>query len=467
MSKEKQKFFRSSAFNAGKKRSPTRALRSKDDLPKRANTRAALSNNTSNATKRTTAKTKRPTKAPESEESESESSKSCSSDCSSSSADSDDSSGSDDSDSSARMSESSSRLSAKNLSPIFATTAKKPETTFGSISGINDKETVWGFAAAAAEARKNQNQPLAFNTFIKDNAAQKTHNNNNDHSNNRRNEKSKPGFGQLKGLYDGLSHLFAASSRCRNQNTPNYSLNRRKRPQENEHTDTDVETDKDKKTKAEGKEPVRIEQFKQPQLLQQQQPQQHQQQQQQQQRQQEQEQEVKIPVKMEVEVLKSRPLVVSRHEFPRMSRTNEDSDGPAPQRARPPMTPSDLVKTAVNSKRHEFERRKFFKSDAGLGCSVGFAQCAILEDARMKKRNLIAEATQTNPPLSVLPQSNNQTGKRTESETHPYNKISSDTQLHPPVDYTLPAPPDPSDRTRRSADLRHHGSQSEIYNFSN
>lgn len=37
----------------------------------------------------------------------------------------------------------------------------------------------------------------------------------------------------------------------------------------------------------------------------------------------------------------------------------------------------------------------------------------IVEDARMKKRNLIAEATQTNHPLSVPPTpiTNNQTGK--------------------------------------------------------
>lgn len=78
------------------------------------------------------------------------------------------------------------------------------------------------------------------------------------------------------------------------------------------------------------------------------------------------------------------------------------------------MTPSNLVKTAVYSKRHEIDRRNFLKSEAILG-SVGIehSSMTIVEDSRMKKRNFIAETAQTNHPLSVPSTqiANNQTGK--------------------------------------------------------
>lgn len=467
MSKEKQKFFRLSAFNADKKRdkkpeskrtnSQLQNGNKKEIASKEPPQRSSLVTRSSKAFKAKDERTPQTTKVqtrtsvvsnkqknpetkpknsklqnkpkPETDSASSSSSEqdddddddeeekqskksdkaqtitSSSSDCSSTDEEESSETSDSDSESSAQLSESSSRLSLNNtnlkLSTMFTSNSKKMET-FGSISGLNnDKDDVWGFAAAAAAAKKKEDKPPPFAHLAKK-AEEKQPKSCSE--NERKLEKTKPGFGQLKGLFDGLSHLFAASTRSRNQNVPNYSLSRRKRNADKEPENEKIPNSKEQETTTEGAGKV----IKQVEIVCN--------------SRRDNLDEIKLKskqrdeIKLMESIRKAARNVASSHPLA----STEESVVTA-QKIQ--MTPSNLVKTAVNSKRHEFERRKFFKSGAGLGCSVGFTHYAMLEDARMKKRNLIAEATQTNPPLSVLPLSNNQTGKNG-LRTHPLKHTS-------------------------------------------
>ncbi|XP_063903929.1 histone acetyltransferase KAT6A isoform X2 [Zophobas morio] len=327
MSKEKQKFFRSSAFNKKQqeksKQKPT---------TKKVKVEAAAA-----------AKKKKP---------------SSSSECSGGSSDSD-------TDSSVEPSNSGSI----KIPSIFTSNTKKMET-FGSISGITmDKDKPWGFAVAAAEAKRRElasGEPLTFEsfknqTFSFDGGSSKSFFPSlvEEKSSSNSSDKTKPGCGQLRGLFDGLSHLFAAATENRSSRAaPNYNPNRRPKNPEDED---------EKGRKRSNPSPAPPEQPK----------------------------KVKCP-----------PVASSA--FTPCSSSLQDSIHQTTTTTT--MTPSNLVKTAVNSKRHELERRKI-KSDGGLG-TVGFGQNSI-EEGRMKKRNLIAEATQTNHhAMSVTPTpitTNNQT----------------------------------------------------------
>lgn len=456
MSKEKQKFFRLSAFNADKKRDKKpeskRQLQNgnkKEVANKEPQQRSSPVTRSSKAVKAQDEKTLQTTKVqtktplvnnkqkssemkpknnkiqnkpkPEADSTSSSSSEqddeeeekqnkksdkaqivtSSSSDCSSTDEESSETSDTD-SESSAQLSESSSRMSLNNtnlkLTTMFTSNNKKMET-FGSISGLNnDKDDVWGFAAAAAAAKQKEDKSPTFAHIPKKTEKKQLKSNS---ESERKLEKTKPGFGQLKGLFDGLSHLFAASTRSRNQNTPNYNLSRRKRNADKELGNEKTSKEQERNTESiKVTEQVEIVCNSRRENL----------------------DEIKLKskqrdeIKLMESIRKASRNVASSHPL-----ASTEESVVAAQMTQ--MTPSNLVKTAVNSKRHEFERRKFFKSEAGLGCSVGFTHYAMLEDARMKKRNLIAEATQTNPPLSVLPLSNNQTGKNG-LRTHPLKHTS-------------------------------------------
>lgn len=322
MSKEKQKFFRLSAFNADKKKDkkkPTLILQSRAT---RHNVKKAAEN------KRT--------------KEQSEGSSSSTSECSSSSDDDDDDSDSTESDSDSSTNHSET-LRTNNHHPLkiptLFTMNNNKTYTFGSISGLNvNNDGMWGFAAAAAEVQKKQ-EPVSFAALAKSNKI---------NVDTTKSDDDKVS-GQVKGLFDGLSHLFAApnETRSRNSSTPNYNPTRRKRPDNCDNNSEDAKK-----------------------------------------------------LKTQIPSIPSTTIPPPITPTATTTTTTETVDYTQ-------MTPSNLVKTAVNCKRHELERRKFLKADAGLG---GFAHSAMLEDARMKKRNLIAEATQTNhhPVLSIA---NNQTGK--------------------------------------------------------
>ena len=203
MSKEKQKFFRSSAFNKKQqeksKQKPT---------TKKVKVEAAAA-----------AKKKKP---------------SSSSECSGGSSDSD-------TDSSVEPSNSGSI----KIPSIFTSNTKKMET-FGSISGITmDKDKPWGFAVAAAEAKRRElasGEPLTFEsfknqTFSFDGGSSKSFFPSlvEEKSSSNSSDKTKPGCGQLRGLFDGLSHLFAAATENRSSRAaPNYNPNRRPKNPEDE-----------------------------------------------------------------------------------------------------------------------------------------------------------------------------------------------------------------------------------------
>lgn len=362
MSKEKRKFFRLSAFNADKKRDKKNAsadkksVAKKEAAPRTTQSRVCKNVKSKEDNSKPAPVTNERTKSgriikrviknkeleaepvrrnPKEEVESSSSSATTSSNEESSSSESE-------SDSSIQMSENSVR-------------SKPIETeTFGTVAGItiNNKNDVWGFAAAAAEAKQldlDPKDPRLKENMDKESKSSETL------------ERGRSGLNQLKGLFDGLSHLFATPTlnRSRSGNSPNYSLGRRKKTEPAEPPDA---ADK-KATSTEKSE------------------------------------------KACKEKSSNGQKRTASPNLPRKILHPTTSENEPIQ-----MTPSNLVKTAVNSKRHELERRKLLKSEAGLG-TVGFSQKAILEEVRTKKRNLIAEATQTNSSLSVLPLSSNQTGK--------------------------------------------------------
>lgn len=436
-----------------------------ENITKSSTTAAAKSSSKSISTSKKTVIPLRLSSSSESDDNDEEKSSSDSSECCSSSGD--DESSSSDSDSDSSNHSESSRISiggTKIKLPTASYSSTNNISTFGSISGINDtKEQIWGFAAAVAAAEPNKKHFINVTSSKSDNkfgdSPFNLHKINSNFSflddknssssstfSSSNCDRQKPGFGQLKGLFDGLSHLFTTPdhSRSRTGPVPNYNLNRRKRSSEKDNNSSPPLA---KKTHAGSKK----------------------------------EQELPDPEKScnkaELDVVKSktilsvskpvapRPAVAIKHSEPKIDRidskalkklmgvTQKPENGIAnivtkhtnitippkipkrvslvptqsPDRRLPrpgiflpssedewaQMTPSNLVKTAVNSKRHEFERRRFLKGEApycGMGY-MGFSHSSFLEEVRMKKRNLIAEATQINHPLSVPQPSNNQTGK--------------------------------------------------------
>lgn len=160
------------------------------------------------------------------------------------------------------------------------------------------KEQAWGFAAAAAGGIATG----PFSMSVRDNGS--SSNSQPCTSSSDGFDKYKSGFGQLKGLFDGLSHLFTAPchTRMRPGPFPNYSLTKRK---------------------------------------------------------------TKNPDLKGAELLKE-----------------------AESKNSSPMTPSRLFKTAVSSKQHEQERRRLLSGDL-------FSGGTRMEEIKMKKRHIIAEATAT------------------------------------------------------------------------
>lgn len=198
-------------------------------LPATSSKKVALRRSERNEARR---KEKLSTDEEEDEESYSESSSSEEEECSSTSCDSD----SAESDSSAEKSNSNSKIRTQKvvLSPRNFVEKGK---TFGSIGGMNeDKNAPWGFAAAAqaVESRKVENKKAKAdgrketkNLFTNPPENVSLFDNNS----NAKFEEKKPshGLGQLKGLFDGLSHFFTAPTPSRlSRSQPNYNPNKRK-----------------------------------------------------------------------------------------------------------------------------------------------------------------------------------------------------------------------------------------------
>ncbi|KAG5305911.1 KAT6A acetyltransferase, partial [Pseudoatta argentina] len=143
--------------------------------------------------------------------------------------------------------------------------------------------------------------------------------------------KVKPGSGQLRGLFDGLSHFFSASANSRARSAgasaPNYAPDRRKRPNVEDTAKTNKipkGTQKNKPDDSTGTSKLKDRK--------------------------------KTEVTFEISRLPKPGIFVPSDES-MLSLFNEKL---------PRMTPSGLVKTAVNSKRHEHERRKLMRDAPSL-----------------------------------------------------------------------------------------------------
>lgn len=304
ISKEKQKFFKDSAFNAGKKSSRLKEKndsllkveQEKDNLElgqrkaravteakrsgggaepaKKSTTNGKLTSDASPVCKRSmrlraSAKVeeekpvlrrsgraeakKREEEKFSTDEDESDSEETSSEECSSSSCESE----SEDSDSSVERSHSDSKIRMAKV-VIPSSTPDSKNKTFGGMSVNTDKDAPWGFAAAA--------QGVETRRTAKDRTDSKKHGTNlftNPPENPSLFEtppdlsKSQPkptddkkGLGQLKGLFDGLSHFFSAPAPSRASRTqPNYNPNKRKPKDDAGKKEPDkIEKDDSKKT---------------------------------------------------------------------------------------------------------------------------------------------------------------------------------------------------------------------------
>lgn len=239
-------------------------------------------------------------------------------------------------------------------------------------SSSYDEDKPWGFAAAAAHKTLElcglDKGGVVLSTDKKGSTSVSSTFDKNMH---------RPGFGQLRGLFDGLSHLFAtpAAGRSRGTKTPNYNPGRRKKRSE-------IAKCRDKV----GVVDARIK---------------------------------KVP--------KPTVTVTAGEESATVQRTEY-------------MSPSSLVKTAVNSKRHEFERRRLLKGEGPLFFGSNTMDPLLLggesnkDDPKVQKRQLIAEATQTHhhafaqhhpvpsqpspPPQTMRP--SDRSGKKFYRPHHPF-----------------------------------------------
>lgn len=154
-------------------------------------------------------------------------------------------------------------------------------------------------------------------------------------------EKEKPGAGQLKGLFDGLSHFFSAPGISRSKPgapMPNYAPDRRKRTHEEskeKEISKDINPVKDIKEVPEVKE-VKEKASKTPKL---------------------ETRDVSPTNKERKHEPKDSPRIPKPGIFTPSDESLFSNEKP------PKMTPSNLVKTAVNSKRLEHERRKLKGAD--------------------------------------------------------------------------------------------------------
>ncbi|XP_057653464.1 histone acetyltransferase KAT6A isoform X2 [Diorhabda carinulata] len=370
MSKEKQKFFRSSAFNSEKKKDGIGKKIDKSSKKEKEQTNngeklknASSAKNKRNSKVQNSEKNKTSTvnselntdlKAPsntnekptdEKEQSEDEDSNDSSSEDSSSCV------SCSDSETDSSIDNSDSKTSMRNIKiPNIFNTKQKNVNTFGGMATDEDKP--WGFAAAAAEAKQKESKleesptkkskcnenlfitALKEEGLLKDNAVvspTKVDDISSDKS------QKTPGFGQLKGLFDGLSHLFAAPSESRaSRSQPNYNPNRRK-PKDAKDEDCQIEEKKpdavdfketieEKKLVEPTKIPIQLSPLRADAII---------------------EPDTDTRVKPEVEC-KAESIPAESISEPKAENSTS-------------LTPSNLVKTAVNSKQHE--KRKLIKSE--------------------------------------------------------------------------------------------------------
>lgn len=345
ISKEKQKFFRLSAFNAehnklkrvggGDKSRPSRNVSVRS-------TRGGITN---------------PKKAGTLQMSSSSSSSNSSSENDNSSESSEGSNSSDEDDGEGNSSSESSDSSSSDEAQDGNNESPETKAMLQAFACDINEDKPWGFAAAAAKLNAESSffsgitntfgaslpkldvsdvptfglhiqQPAAGRSTdskkkdkIERNATQTVGNADN---------KVKPGSGQLRSLFDGLSHFFSASANSRARSTgasaPNYAPDRRKRPNTEDTNKTNKVPRGAQKNKSADDSPGTS----------------------------------KLKNRKKTEATTE----ISRVPKPGIFLPSDESIFSSLSEKLPRMTPSGLVKTAVNSKRHEHERRKLMRDDA-------------------------------------------------------------------------------------------------------
>lgn len=339
ISKEKQKFFRLSAFNAEHSKLKRVGGGDKSRPSRNVNIRSTRGG-TANPKKIETSRVS------------SSSSSSSSSEAGNSSESSEGSSDEDDDEEDNSSSESSDSSSSDDVQNgrINSPKAKAP------FACDLDEDKPWGFAAAAAKLnvdspffsnitntfgaslpKLNVGDTPTFGLHIQQPATISSSDSKKKDKSERNagvastDNKVKPGSGQLRGLFDGLSHFFSASANSRARSTgapaPNYAPDRRKRPNVEDTAKTNKipkGTQRNKSDDSTGMSKLKDRK--------------------------------KTEATFEISRLPKPGIFVPSDESV-LSLFNEKL---------PRMTPSGLVKTAVNSKRHEHERRKLMRDAPSL-----------------------------------------------------------------------------------------------------
>lgn len=391
ISKEKQKFFRLSAFNAehsklkrvggGDKSRPSRNVNVRSTRGSTANPKKVGTSRVSSSS---------------SSSSSSEAGNSSESSDGSDSSDEDDEEDDEEGNSSSESSDSSSSDGVQD-GRIESPKAKAPFAC-----DLNEDKP-WGFAAAAAKLNVDTSFFSNTNTFgaplpklsvgdtptfglhiqpaivnpsdnskkrekSERNAAQAAGHATTDH-------KVKPGSGQLKSLFDGLSHFFSApaNSRARSAGVPapNYAPDRRKRPNADDAAKTNKVPRGTQRNKTDDSSGT-----------------------------------MKLKDRKKTEATAE----ISRLPKPGIFVPSDENVLSSLNEKLPRMTPSNLVKTAVNSKRHEHERRKLMRDDASslVKCAAEPSSPARHEQHQhqpRKKQTASDTSTQIRHPVSAVAKS--------------------------------------------------------------
>lgn len=184
--------------------------------------------------------------------------------------------------------------------------------------------------------------------------------------------KIKPGSGQLKGLFDGLSHFFSApaNSRARSAGVPapNYAPDRRKRP----NTEDTAKTNKVPRTTQRNRPDDSFGTNK-------------------------------LKDRKKTEAITE----ISRLPKPGIFVPSDENVLSSLNEKLPRMTPSGLVKTAVNSKRHEHERRKLMRDASSLvKCAADSSSPSRHEQQQSRKKQSASDtSTQLRHPVSAVAKS--------------------------------------------------------------
>lgn len=385
ISKEKQKFFRLSAFNA--EHSKLKRVGGGDKSRPSRNVNVRL----------TRGGTANPKKVGTSRVSSSSSSSSSEAGNSSESSDGSDSSDEDDDEDDEEGNSSSESSDSSSSDEVPDGRIESPKTKAPFACDLNEDKP-WGFAAAAAKLnvespffsnitntfgaslpKLNVGDTPTFGLHIQqpaiispsDSKKKDKSERNAAQTVSQADNKVKPGSGQLRSLFDGLSHFFSApaNSRARSAGVPapNYAPDRRKRPNTEDTAKTNKVPRSTQRNKPDDSSSTN-----------------------------------KLKDRKKTEATTE----ISRLPKPGIFVPSDENILSSLDEKMPRMTPSNLVKTAVNSKRHEHDRRKLMREDAAslVKCAAEPSSPSRHEQQQSRKKQTASDTnTQIRHPVPADP----------------------------------------------------------------